>query len=345
MATMTIEQASELVYEYRRKEYFKSPHLKQQFNELDDAKKADTEAFWRRNATLYAERIDESIKKRDIQWLSNVVSTRNPITSRIFSAFTGVELPKNNKGILSAMREWFGPQEWDAHFDRRRREAAEQADAEKRERETKLRDAALATKIRWTKDGESQPQVTPIRELIDHLIESGYTPVDVKQGCMTTIRLLSEDGSTFYPFKRKYEMQYIRERYAARMAEFEQAVSTPDRVILESRLSRLCAWSDLCGLSNGIDDGKITTLRDMIDQLIDGGWRPEQRDQSSCHPLGYIHFKHPEKPDWLGYQFHDRHEVQYILDRYKAKMNEVKGLLAELGIDENTPLPGAVAAS
>lgn len=156
--------------------------------------------------------IQSKIESKDRRTLRSLRCTDNRYSRRIFAVTTGIKLPSTQKASLEAVITWFGRDEW---------AAADQADADARkaEQEQKQRDReaadmqrTIANRYRCDPPGGGLVQAVTFGELVATHLDMGYQPAFSKRGPFE-IAYLENGQRRIGPFKKKLEIQYIREQF------------------------------------------------------------------------------------------------------------------------------------
>lgn len=164
----------------------------------------------------YVAKIGAAVENKDAPALVNSVHRHNKHSRRVFHLLTGIDPGKTDKSCVAAIKQHVGEAEYERQFAERR-EAREKDKAERSAKiEASRRTDALNRPVRWAPPEGGLVKPTPVREVIDALLAAGFTPLPGKRGAFA-ITYLQKDGKG-YQFRRKYEMDYIRERTAAEVA-------------------------------------------------------------------------------------------------------------------------------
>lgn len=158
----------------------------------------------------YVAKVGAAVENKDAPALVNSVHRHNKHSRKIFHLLTGIDPGKTDKSCVAAIKQHVGPEEYERQFAERR--AAREKDKAERaaKAEASRREYALKKSVRWAPTGGGLMETKTVREVIDILLEDGFTPVDTKRGAFPAINL-QKDGKG-YQFRAKYEMAYIRER-------------------------------------------------------------------------------------------------------------------------------------
>lgn len=163
-----------------------------------------------------AEKFFTAVEKRDIKQIEmSVCNTDNKVSRKFFSQVTGVQLGKTAKEAYAAVRQWFGPEEYDAH----KQSIQSQRDAEEKEREDKrqadAKNLKLGERVRFAPALKGQGGTVPVftrREMIDWLVAEGYQAVDGKRGFRKIVNM--QKGDRQVTLETKIECEYARELLA-----------------------------------------------------------------------------------------------------------------------------------
>lgn len=126
------------------------------------------------NARKQATALLAAIEQRDAQGLQVLFWRENKTSTAIFTAITNVKLPAKQADRIAMLRQYCGPEAWDAWQDAK--QAARDAEQERRKQEAAKRamQAALHRPARWTFDDYAEPRSGTVKDLIEACLDHGY---------------------------------------------------------------------------------------------------------------------------------------------------------------------------
>jgi N12 class adenine-specific DNA methylase len=176
------------------------------------------------------EKLAEAIDNKDVEkLLSRLTPLDNKVSRKMFEEMTGVSLGNRVKSTKEAIKNYVGESVYNQYLEAEK--AKKEAEKEKLLQEE--REEVLSKKI-WYTDKDGNKKLGTVKESIDDIINQGYTKIEeYKRGFATVLRI--SNGTSGYDFKKKFEMDYIREKLKGRSEQDESGqVRTDGQGALES---------------------------------------------------------------------------------------------------------------
>ena len=163
---------------------------------------------WRTGAV---EKTANAVETRDIEYLEKILWRMNLVSVEVFCELAGISpVPKTDKAIRESLREWYGPDLFDAYLEAKRANREAEELARELDRKQKDRQSILNDRLRWRVSGETKEGT--FADYIADLKSRGFAPVEVNCGIQKGIRLQIDHGNHIQSvpvIRGKIQKEYI----------------------------------------------------------------------------------------------------------------------------------------
>lgn len=172
------------------------------------------------------ERLLQAMDARDLDTIRSFLWKSNKQSCDLFARVTGLKLGRRQKSIDAALRQWFGPEAYDAAYAAKKQAHAEQRQAMDRREEERQQRQALAVKAKWTSVNDQQqnvPHEGTLQDFIDWCIASGCEPRAKRRGVTNELQLVRDGRAYTVRGNFRYLFAYAKAKHEEHLKTIEHA--------------------------------------------------------------------------------------------------------------------------